>query len=53
MNDNNQLDRGGEDYSHLFSQYIKRGARSMNNTEIRALSEASGGTVLFPNYLRK
>lgn len=48
MNDNNQLDRGGEDYSHLFSQYIKRGARSMNNTEIRALSEASGGTVLFP-----
>ena len=47
MNDN-QLDRGGEVYSHLFSQYIKRGARSMNNTEIRALSEASGGTVLFP-----
>ena len=47
MNDN-QLDRGGEDYSHLFSQYIKRGARSMNSTEIRALSEASGGTVLFP-----
>ena len=44
----NQLDRGSEDYSHLFSQYIKRGSRSMNNTEIRALSEASGGTVLFP-----
>ena len=44
----NQLDRGSEDYSHLFSQYMKRGARSMTDTEIRALSETSGGTVLFP-----
>ena len=48
MNNKNQLDRGGEDYSHLFSQYMKRGARSMTDTEIRALSETSGGTVLFP-----
>ena len=44
----NQLDRGSEDYNHLFSQYMKRGARSMTDTEIRALSETSGGTVLFP-----
>lgn len=44
----NQLDRGGEDYSHLFSQYMKRGARSMTDTELRAISETSGGTVLFP-----
>lgn len=48
MNNKNQLDRGSEDYSHLFSQYMKRGARSMTDTEIRALSETSGGTVLFP-----
>ena len=48
MNNKNQLDRGSEDYNHLFSQYMKRGARSMTDTEIRALSETSGGTVLFP-----
>jgi HK97 family phage major capsid protein len=48
MSNKNQLDRGSEDYSHLFSQYMKRGARSMTDTEIRALSETSGGTVLFP-----
>lgn len=48
MTNKNQLDRGSEDYSHLFSQYMKRGARSMTDTEIRALSETSGGTVLFP-----
>ncbi len=44
----NQIDRGSEDYSHLFSQYIKRGARSMTDIELRAISEASGGSVLFP-----
>lgn len=49
----NQLDRGSEDYSHLFSQYMKRGARSMTDTEIRALSETSGGTVLFPTVYAK
>jgi len=53
MNNKNQLDRGSEDYSHLFSQYMKRGARSMTDTEIRALSETSGGTVLFPTVYAK
>jgi len=53
MTNKNQLDRGSEDYSHLFSQYMKRGARSMTDTEIRALSETSGGTVLFPTVYAK
>ena len=53
MTNKNQLDRGSEDYNHLFSQYMKRGARSMTDTEIRALSETSGGTVLFPTVYAK
>jgi len=48
MNNKNQLDRGSEDYSHLFKNYLLRGAKGMTDSELRALSETSGGTVLFP-----
>ena len=44
----NQLDRGGEEYGHLFKNYLLRGAKGMTDSELRALSETSGGTVLFP-----
>ena len=44
----NQLDRGSEEYGHLFKNYLLRGAKGMTDSELRALSETSGGTVLFP-----
>ena len=34
----NQLDRGSEEYGHLFKNYLLRGAKGMTDSELRALS---------------
>ena len=47
---NNKLDRGGEEYRALFSNYLAKGHKGLTDVEARALSEgsATGGAVLFP-----
>lgn len=48
MNNKNQLDRGGEDYRHIYNLYLRRGVNALTDVETRAISIGSGGTVLVP-----
>jgi hypothetical protein len=50
MANKNTLDRGGEEYRALFSNYLAKGHQGLTDAEARALSEgsATGGAVLFP-----
>jgi len=45
---NKQLDRGGEDFSHLYNLYLRKGLNSLTDVEARAISIGSGGASLVP-----
>ena len=53
MNDKNQLDRGGEDFSHLYNLYLRKGASALTDVEARAISIGSGGASLVPSSWTK
>jgi hypothetical protein len=48
MTNKNQLDRGGEDFSHLYNLYLRKGASALTDVEARAISIGSGGASLVP-----
>lgn len=43
-----QIDRGHEDYAAIYGRYLRRGHRGLTESETRALTIGSGGTVLAP-----
>jgi len=45
---NKQLDRGGEDFSHIYNLYLRKGLNSLTDVEARAISIGSGGASLVP-----
>ena len=53
MNNKNQLDRGGEDFSHIYNLYLRKGLNSLTDVEARAISIGSGGASLVPNNWTK
>ena len=53
MTNKNQLDRGGEDFSHLYNLYLRKGASALTDVEARAISIGSGGASLVPSSWTK
>ena len=53
MNNNKQLDRGGEDFSHIYNLYLRKGINSLTDVEARAISIGSGGASLVPSSWTK
>lgn len=53
MNDNQKIDRSSDQYSEIYQNYLRLGQRKLDEREIRALSIASGGTVLPPTSWSK
>ena len=53
MNNKNQLDRGGEDFSHIYNLYLRKGINSLTDVEARAISIGSGGASLVPSSWTK
>lgn len=53
MNDNQKIDRSSDQYSEIYQNYLRLGHRKLDQNEIRALSIASGGTVLPPTSWSK
>lgn len=50
---NKQLDRGGEDFSHIYNLYLRKGLNSLTDVEARAISIGSGGASLVPSSWTK